>query len=294
MVLNRARSLPSASLDTKCIIDLQSSVTFDAAVDAIVDATVNPTAGVTVNDTVNDTISATADSDPTTDGPPDIFLITLGIPPYLNLTGLGATGIELLDIDSRLAVGLLFMGWKANSYSEDFPSHIAASSQRSLQLPFLDTVSYELVRQIVSKLNRFQRRYGQVFHQMRRMEDQFTELAIELGDFHEQHEFMRPEYFSGKAPKPVYVRDRDNVERFFKEVHKDLMRRTDRFLTMMEWVDVVRQTWRLFQTEKLLLEQFLEILLRDVDKEKARLRRDRADLIPLVNFDIYESGSTYV
>ncbi|KAF3085876.1 hypothetical protein TWF103_001916 [Orbilia oligospora] len=169
----------------------------------------------------------------------------------------------------KLAVGLLFMGWKANSYSEDFPSHIAASSQRSLQLPFLDTVSYE-------------------------MEDQFTELAIELGDFHEQHEFMRPEYFSGKAPKPVYVRDRDNVERFFKEVHKDLMRRTDRFLTMMEWVDVVRQTWRLFQTEKLLLEQFLEILLRDVDKEKARLRRDRADLIPLVNFDIYESGSTYV
>ncbi|KAF3188806.1 hypothetical protein TWF225_003188 [Orbilia oligospora] len=117
----------------------------------------------------------------------------------------------------KLAVGLLFMAWKANAYSEDFPSHIAASSQRSLQLPFLDTVSYELVRQIVSKLNRFQRCYGQVFHQMRRMEDQFTELAIELGDFHEQHEFMGPEYFSDKAPKPVYVKDRDNVERFFKE-----------------------------------------------------------------------------
>ncbi|KAF3136810.1 hypothetical protein TWF569_003431 [Orbilia oligospora] len=306
MVLNRARSLPSASLDTKCIIDLQSSVTFDAAVDAIVDATVNPTAGVTVNDTVNDTISATADSDPTTDGPPDtreyiwickdeaIIDIIAGLDQrykrHDRVMGLSRNG----KMYRKLAVGLLFMGWKANSYSEDFPSHIAASSQRSLQLPFLDTVSYELVRQIVSKLNRFQRRYGQVFHQMRRMKDQFTELAIELGDFHEQHEFMRPEYFSGKAPKPVYVRDRDNVERFFKEVHKDLMRRTDRFLTMMEWVDVVRQTWRLFQTEKLLLEQFLEILLRDVDKEKARLRRDRADLIPLVNFDIYESGSTYV
>ncbi|KAF3275895.1 hypothetical protein TWF970_006506 [Orbilia oligospora] len=177
MVLNRTRSLPSVSLGTKCTIELQSSVTFDAVVDAIIDVTVDPPADVTVNGTVNDTSSATTSPDPTTNGLPDIFLITLGIPPYLNITGLGAPGIESLDIDPRvymmckgkaiinilagldqrykrydkimglsqngemyqkLAVGLIFMTCKANAYSEDFLSHIAASSQRSLKLPFLD------------------------------------------------------------------------------------------------------------------------------------------------------------
>ncbi|KAF3313142.1 hypothetical protein TWF173_006316 [Orbilia oligospora] len=266
MVLNRTRSLPSVSLGTKCIIELQSSVTFDAVVDATVDATVDPTADVTVNGTVNDTSSATTSSDPTTDGLLDIFLITLGIPPYLNITGLRgpvymmckdkAVINILAGLDQRykrydrimglskngemyqkLAVGLIFMTCKANAYSEDFLSHITASSQRFLQLPFLDTVSYDLFRQIVLNQNRFQRRYGKAFHQMRRMEDQFTELARELGDFHEQHEFMRSEYFSGKSAKSDVVGDRENVERVFKEVHKDLMRKTDRFLTMMEWVD---------------------------------------------------------
>ncbi|KAF3182813.1 hypothetical protein TWF751_006017 [Orbilia oligospora] len=302
MVLNRARSLPSVSLDTKCIIELQSassnykvhhritkciielqsSVTFDAAVDAIVDATVDPTAGVTVNDTVNDTISATADSDPTTDGPPDIFLITLGIPPYLNITGLGATGIESLDIDSKVymickdeAIIDIIAGLDQRYKRHD---RVMGLSRNGKCIESWQSAFYLWLGKRMPTLKTFR---------------VISPLAAK-GDFHEQHEFMRPEYFSGKAPKPVYVKDRDNVERFFKEVHKDLMRRTDRFLTMMEWVDVVRQTWRLFQTEKLLLERFLEILLRDVDKEKARLRRDRADLIPLVNFDIYGSGSTYV
>ncbi|KAK6510638.1 hypothetical protein TWF506_009741 [Arthrobotrys conoides] len=318
-----------AKIDTTA--DATADTTADTIADATI-YPIFDRVDVTVDVTADATVSATADSNTAADDRPDIFWITLGAPSYLEAAGLEAPDMELSHLDSsasrisndksihdiqtavyqrywrydrimdltrngrvyqKLGCGLLQGIYAANSYFEVFLKHLASKSQAPLPLPFLDTITYRLIQRSVVNLNRFQRRSQQVCDQIQQMEHQFDEISQELVDFHEGHEDMKSKYLAGDSAQLLTDKDREDVDRFFKEIHKDLVRRTDRFIETMEWIEVIHGAWDVFQTGKLMLEQSLETLLKDVDfsQQKGKSKASGTASVPLVHYDKYKSGS---